>query len=80
MMVLVEMAPHSVVPLHHHPHEQMGIWLEGEAVATIGGETRTLHPGESYYMPSNTPHTFTIGATGARALDVFNPPREDYLP
>jgi quercetin dioxygenase-like cupin family protein len=79
MMVLVDLEPNALVPLHHHPHEQMGLWLEGEAAATIGDETRTLHAGDSYYMPGNTPHTFRAGPAGGKALDVFNPPREDYL-
>jgi len=79
MLSLVEMAAGSVIPPHQHPHEQMGLWLEGEATARIGDQVRHVQPGESYYIPGNVQHTFTVGSAGARALDVFNPPREDYL-
>ena len=79
MLSLVEMEPNAVIPLHRHPHEQMGIWLEGEAEATIGDQGRRVRPGDSYYIPGNVEHTFRVGPDGARALDIFNPPREDYL-
>ena len=39
MLSVVELAPHSVVQPHSHPHEQMGLLLEGELTFTIGGET-----------------------------------------
>lgn len=79
MLSLVDIAPGAVVALHAHPHEQLGIWLAGEADAAIGDERRTVRAGESYYIPGNTPHTFTAGPTGGQALDIFHPPREDYL-
>lgn len=79
MLSLVEFAPGAVVAPHQHPHEQLGIWLEGEAEAVIGEHAGTVHAGDSYYIPGNTQHTFTAGPAGARALDIFQPPREDYL-
>jgi len=79
MLSLVDMAPGAVIPSHQHPHEQLGIWLRGEAAAVVRGTRHTLHASESYYIPGDTPHSFTIGTEGAQALDVFNPPREDYL-
>ena len=30
MISMVEFEPHSVVEMHSHPHEQMGLLLEGE--------------------------------------------------
>ncbi len=37
------MEPHAIVEEHSHPHEQMGLMLEGEAVFTIGGLAATRH-------------------------------------
>ena len=79
MLSLVEMAPGAVIPPHRHPHEQMGMWLEGDAEADIGGNRRSVRPGDCYYIPGDVEHTFVVGPAGARALDIFNPPREDYL-
>src|SRR4029079_10818864 len=41
MLNLVELAPNSVVPMHSHPHEQLGLVLRGDAVMN-GGGTRPL--------------------------------------
>ncbi|MER3416262.1 MAG: cupin domain-containing protein [Gemmataceae bacterium] len=78
MLSLVDMEPHSVVPEHSHPHEQMGIVLDGEALFTIAGVQRHVRKGDLYRIPSGTVHTVTALATGFRALDVFSPPREEY--
>ncbi len=78
MLSFIDLAPHSVVPEHKHPHEQMGIVLEGEFEFTIGGETQVVKAGQFYYIPSNVPHSVKTPAQGARALDIFSPPREEY--
>ena len=79
MLSVVEMQPEAVVELHHHPHEQMGILLEGELHFTIGQERRTLRPGQMWRIPGDVPHTVVAGPNGAKALDIFTPIREDYL-
>ena len=79
MLSLVDLEPGAVVVLHQHPHEQFGIWLAGDAEATIGDSQRSVRVGDCYYIPGGTLHTFVAGPKGGRALDVFNPPREDYL-
>ncbi|HLJ57831.1 MAG TPA: cupin domain-containing protein [Chthonomonadaceae bacterium] len=68
----------AAVPTHSHVHEQMGMGLEGEFELTIDGETRAIRTGDSYLIPSNVPHSARALTAGARALDIFNPPREDY--
>lgn len=79
MLARVELAPNAVVPEHQHPHEQFGLMLEGEATFTIAGERRRLTAGDYYTIPGNTPHMVQTGPGGAVALDIFSPPREDYL-
>lgn len=78
MMSLIECAPHAVVPLHTHPHEQAGTMLEGEFDMTIAGETRRIRAGDSYVIPGGVEHG-VVGLDGwALALDIFSPPREEY--
>ncbi len=75
---LVEMAPGATIPVHSHPHEQVGMMLEGEADFTIGNETRRVTPGDRWHIPGHVPHTITALARPVKALDVFYPVREDY--
>lgn len=79
MLSVVDFEPHSIVPDHSHPHEQMGMVLEGEFEFTIDGETRTVRDGDFYRVPPNVVHSVKAGDCPARALDIFSPPREDYM-
>jgi quercetin dioxygenase-like cupin family protein len=78
LVSVVELPPHSVVPLHSHPHEQVGIMLEGEATFTVGGERRLLKAGEIWIIPGGVEHMVEAGEARALAVDVFSPVREDY--
>ena len=78
MLSLVEFAPHAVVEPHSHPHEQMGMLLEGELTFMIGGQSRTLQPGEMWRIPGGVIHSAVAGDQPVKALDVFHPIREDY--
>lgn len=78
MLSLVDFQPHAVVEEHSHPHEQLGMLLEGELAFTIGGETSKVVPGMMWRIPGGVRHSAVAGPTGARALDVFHPIREDY--
>ena len=78
MLSLVEFAPGAVVKPHSHPHEQMGMLLEGELTFTIGGQTQTLKPGQMWRIPGGVVHSAVAGDASVKALDVFHPIREDY--
>lgn len=78
MLSLVEMEPHAVVPLHSHPHEQVGMVLEGAALFRIGGVERRLEPGDWYRIPSQVPHEVHALDQPVKALDIFHPIREEY--
>jgi quercetin dioxygenase-like cupin family protein len=78
MLSLVDLAPNSVVQEHAHPHEQVGILLEGRAIFWIGGEEKTLSPGDMYRIPGNVRHRVTVLDQPTRALDIFCPIREEY--
>lgn len=77
-MSFVTLTPGSQVPLHDHPHEQMGVVLEGEFVMVIGEESRTIKTGDKYVIPGGVRHGVTEVMVDSVALDIFSPPREDY--
>ena len=79
MLNLVTIDPGAVVPEHSHSNEQAGYVTRGELILTIAGETRSLMPGDCYLAPANVPHGATSGAEGCDVLDVFSPPRPDYV-
>ena len=78
MMSVVDLAPRSVVEEHAHPHEQVGMVLEGKAVFWIGGEEKTLQAGDLYRIPGNVWHRVVVLEQRCRAIDIFCPVREEY--
>jgi len=79
MLNLIEFEPGAVVPLHSHPHEQLGIVLRGVQVLVVDGVEHPLGPMEAYVLPGGVEHSAHCGPDGATVLDVFRPVREDYL-
>lgn len=79
MLSVVDLAPHSIVAEHAHPHEQVGMVLQGRATFFIGDEQKTLQAGDLYRIPGNVRHKVIALDEPVRALDIFNPIRKDYL-
>ena len=79
MLGLCQFQPGAVVEAHSHPHEQVGIVIEGSARFIVGGEERILGPGDMYAIPGGVTHRVVALEDGLKALDVFHPIREDYL-
>ncbi len=80
MMVLNATLPGHKVPLHSHPHEQVGMVYSGKAVLKIGDEERTVRKGDFYCIPANVPHSdICIGDEPFVMLDIFYPVREDFI-
>ncbi len=67
-----------MVEPHSHPHEQVGLLLEGEAEFFIGEERRVLRPGQMWKIPGGVVHKVVAGDQPVKALDIFNPIRDDY--
>jgi len=78
MVSVVNLDANAKVPAHTHPHEQMGMVLEGFLTMTIGEETQVLTVGDVYLAPTNTEHSVAAGDVNTKVLDIFSPPREDY--
>ena len=65
------------IPIHTHPHEQVGYVVYGRVEMTIDGQACILGPGDSYCAAGNIPHgALTLEPT--MIIDTFTPPREDY--
>ena len=77
MVVQFRIAKDAEVPLHTHPHEQVGHVVSGRMRFRLGDEERELGPGDGYAVPSNVPHG-ALGVTDTIAVDSFNPVRDDY--
>jgi quercetin dioxygenase-like cupin family protein len=75
---LVEMQPGSVIPLHSHPHEQVGYMVAGRAEFTLGESRQVVGPGQIWRIPGGMPHQVVALDEPVRALDVFYPIREEY--
>lgn len=67
----------SFVPPHSHKNDQVGYLVYGLIEFTIGDQTRTLQPGESYAIPGGIIHSAKALANSL-AIDCFSPPRDDY--
>jgi quercetin dioxygenase-like cupin family protein len=77
---IVEMEPHSVIPEHSHPHEQIGYMVQGEFEFQIGGKSYRVRPGQIWRIPGGVAHKVIAGANKVRAVDVFYPIRDDMRP
>lgn len=49
--------PGALIPNHRHPEDVVTLILEGKMEMTVGGETRSIGPGEVFLVPSNSDHS-----------------------
>ena len=66
------------VPEHHHHNEQVTYILEGALKFAIDGKEVVVKAGEVLCIPANMPHE-AWAMEDTLDLDVFTPPREDWL-
>ena len=81
MLAHVYLKKGSVVPKHHHENEQFTYILEGALEFLIGadGDQKVVvRAGEVLHLPSNVPHSATA-LEDTLDLDIFTPPRQDWL-
>jgi quercetin dioxygenase-like cupin family protein len=78
MLARVLMKKGAHVPMHHHHNEQVTYILEGALKFNVGGREIVVHAGEVLCIPPNMPHE-AWAQEDTVDLDVFNPPREDWL-
>ena len=78
MLARVLMKKGAHVPLHHHHNEQVTYILEGALKFAIDGKEIVVRAGEVLCIPSMMPHE-AWALEDTVDLDVFDPPREDWL-
>jgi unsaturated pyranuronate lyase len=80
MVCRLRIAPRTVTPVHSHPHEQVTLVERGPVQFTIDGQTRIVHTGDVLVFPSHIRHGATMLDEEVVLIDIFSPPREDFLP
>jgi len=78
MLARVFMKKGAHVPMHQHHNEQVTYILEGALKFAIDGKEIVVKAGEVLCIPSNMPHE-AWAVEDTLDLDVFTPPREDWL-
>jgi quercetin dioxygenase-like cupin family protein len=69
----------ATLPMHSHPHEQIGYLVSGKIRLHIDGQRFECLPGDSWCVPGDVEHGADV-LEDAVAIEVFSPVREDYLP
>ena len=81
MLAHVYLDKGAIVPKHQHHNEQLTYILEGRLrfwIGEQGDETLDVGPGEVLHIPSNVWHR-AEALEDTLDIDVFSPPREDWL-
>lgn len=84
MLAHVYLEKGAIVPKHAHDNEQLTWIVEGALRFWIGDEDeegyeeRVVSAGEVMYIPSNVPHK-AEALEDTFDVDVFSPPRQDWL-
>ena len=77
-MARLTMQKGLVVPTHHHDSEQITTILRGRLKMWLEGKELVLREGDVLCIPPNLPH-HTEALEKTVCLDVFSPPRTDWL-
>jgi unsaturated pyranuronate lyase len=78
MMVRFDMERGGDIPMHSHPHEQVGFLIEGRGVLVSESDERPVVAGDTWSMAGGVVHGARFGDSPAVVIEVFSPPREDY--
>ena len=68
----------AVIPLHHHPNEQLTWFTAGRAEVFSQGRKYTVKAGDIMIIPPNVPHEFRF-LDDSVDIDIFAPGRQDWL-
>ena len=80
MLTHVYLKKGCIVPKHSHMNEQFTYILEGALKFFVGEDARevVVRAGEVLHLPGNVPHE-AHALEDTLDVDVFSPPREDWL-
>jgi quercetin dioxygenase-like cupin family protein len=80
MVCRLRIAPHTVTPVHSHPHEQITLVERGPVEFFIDGQSRIAQTGDVLHFPGGLRHGATMLDQEVILVDIFSPIREDFLP
>jgi len=78
MLAHVILKKGSIVPAHQHENEQVTYILSGALKFELQGKEIVLRQGDVLHIPSNVVHS-AIALEDTLDLDIFSPPRQDWL-
>jgi len=81
MLAHVLLRKGCIVPMHRHENEQFTYILEGALrfrIGDDGGREVVVRAGEVLHIPSNVPHE-AEALEDTLDMDIFHPPRQDWL-
>ena len=81
MLAHVYLEKGCVVPKHSHENVQLTYILEGALhfyIGEDGGQEIVVGAGEVLHIPSNVPHR-AVALEDTLDVDIFSPPRQDWL-
>jgi quercetin dioxygenase-like cupin family protein len=79
MVCRLTIAARTVTPIHSHHHEQVTLVERGRVDFFVEGERKTVSAGQVLVFPSNIQHGATMLDEEVVLIDIFSPPREDFL-
>jgi quercetin dioxygenase-like cupin family protein len=78
MLSIVSIEANAKGKIHSHPEEQWGFLLEGSGIRIQGNEKIEIKKGDFWQTPGGVEHGIIGGPNGAKILDIFSPPRNEY--
>jgi quercetin dioxygenase-like cupin family protein len=81
MIAHVYLAQGAIVPQHSHHNEQLTYIVEGKlrfSLGEDGGEVVDVAAGEVLHIPAHLPHR-AEALEDTLDVDIFHPPRQDWL-
>ena len=78
MLSIVTIEPNAKGKVHSHPQEQWGFLIEGSGIRIQGNEEIEVNKGDFWQTPGGVKHGIIGGPEGAKILDIFSPPRDEY--
>lgn len=79
LVSFLTMPANALFPPHRHESEQIMIVLDGHLDEIIDGKLYPIKEGDVIIVPSNVEHGAQIHEVDCKAIDIFVPPRQDYL-
>jgi quercetin dioxygenase-like cupin family protein len=73
------LAPSACAAVHHHEHEQIMVVVDGECDFILEGKLYPMSRGDVIIVPSNAEHGAYSSEKGCQIMDIFSPPRQDFV-